>query len=300
MLKNIVLSVIIRTYNESKYLDEILSAIFLQDLDSNFDIEVVIVDSGSTDGTIKIAKSHNVRITTINKQDFTFGRSLNIGCEFSKGSYLIFISGHCVPTNSSWLKNLVQPIMNGECDYTYGRQVGRDTTKYSEQQVFSKYFPLECSVPNKGFFCNNANAALLKSTWEKYKFDEFLTGLEDMHLAKKIVDNGHFIGYVSTAVVYHIHDETWGQIKNRYEREAIALQKIMPEVHVSVRDMISFIIIGIWTDLSRAIKSKVFFQEFIGILKFRFLQFYGSYRGNHISKKVSYNAKMKYYYPEIK
>ncbi|MBT4408323.1 MAG: T9SS type A sorting domain-containing protein, partial [Bacteroidetes bacterium] len=146
------------------------------------------------------------------KQDFTFGRSLNIGCEFSKGSYLIFISGHCVPTNSSWLKNLVQPIMNGECDYTYGRQVGRDTTKYSEQQVFSKYFPLECSVPNKGFFCNNANAALLKSTWEKYKFDEFLTGLEDMHLAKKIVDNGHFIGYVSTAVVYHIHDETWGQM----------------------------------------------------------------------------------------
>ena len=121
-----------------------------------------------------------------------------------------------------------------------------------------------------------------------------------MHLAKKIVEQGNFIGYVSTSIVYHIHDESWGQIKNRYEREAIALQRIMPEVHISALNMISFIIAGIWTDLDCAIKSKVFFQEFIGILKFRSLQFYGSYKGNHVSKKVSYKAKMKYYYPEIK
>ena len=151
MPSNIVLSVIIRTYNESRYLDEILSAVFSQNLDSNFDIEVVIVDSGSTDDTINIAETHNARITTINKKDFTFGRSLNIGCEFSKGEYLIFISGHCVPTNADWLKNLVQPLIDRECDYTYGRQIGRDTTKYIEHQVFSKYFPLKSSIPNKYF-----------------------------------------------------------------------------------------------------------------------------------------------------
>lgn len=300
MPSNIILSVIIRTYNESKYLDEILRAVLSQNLDLNFGIEVVIVDSGSTDNTINIAKKYNARITTIKKEDFTFGRSLNVGCEFSKGEYLVFISGHCVPSNPDWLKNLVQPIIDKECDYTYGKQVGRDTTKYSEHQVFSKYFPSESSVPTKGFFCNNANSAILKSVWQKYKFDEAITGLEDMYLAKEIVESGHFIGYVATSVVYHIHNETWGQVKNRYEREAIALQKIMPEVHISILNMMNFIIIGIWTDLSRALNSRVFFKEFIGILKFRTLQFYGSYRGNHKSKKVSYNAKMKYYYPEIK
>ena len=300
MPNNIVLSVIIRTYNESIYLDETLSAVFSQNLDSNFDIEVVIVDSGSTDDTINIAETHNARITTINKKDFTFGRSLNIGCEFSKGEYLIFISGHCVPTNADWLKNLVQPIIDRECDYTYGRQIGRDTTKYSEHQVFSKYFPLKSSIPNKGFFCNNANSAISRSTWKKCKFDESLTGLEDMYLAKNIVESGNFIGYVATSIVYHIHNETWDQVKNRYEREAIALQRIMPEVHISILNMVNFIITGIWTDLSHALNSGIFFKEFIGILKFRTLQFYGSYRGNHKSKKVSYDAKIKYYYPEIK
>jgi len=300
MLNNIVLSVIIRTYNESMYLDEALSSVFSQNLDPNFDLEVVIVDSGSTDDTVKIAEAYNAKITTINKKDFTFGRSLNIGCEFSKGEYLIFISGHCIPANVDWLKNLVQPIINGECAYSYGRQIGRGSTKYSEHQVFSKYFPLKSSIPSKGFFCNNANSAISRSAWEKFKFDESLTGLEDMYLAKNIVESGDFIGYVSTSIVYHVHNETWGQVKNRYEREAIALQRIMPEVHMSILNMMNFIIVGIWTDLSHALNSGVFFKEFISILKFRTLQFYGSYSGNHKSKKVSFDSKMKYYYPKVK
>ena len=53
-----------------------------------------------------------------------------------------------------------------------------------------------------------------------------------MHLAKRLVSNGGVVGYVSEAYVYHIHHENWRQIERRFEREALALQQICPEVIV--------------------------------------------------------------------
>ena len=131
------ISVIIRALNEEKYLGELLSAVARQKTGS-LGVETVLVDSGSTDRTQEIAKSHGTRITTISKEDFSFGRSLNIGCDFARGKFLVFISGHCIPCDDDWLIRLVQPLMDG-CVYTYGRQLGRDTTKFSEQQLFDKY-----------------------------------------------------------------------------------------------------------------------------------------------------------------
>jgi glycosyltransferase involved in cell wall biosynthesis len=293
-----LVSIIIRTLNEERYLNEILVAIESQNV-KNFSYEVVIVDSGSTDNTLKIAKSHNVRITYIKKQDFTFGRSLNIGCEYAHGEYLVFISGHCIPVNKDWLQNLIAPLVQKKCDYTYGRQIARDMTKFSERQVFDKYFPITSRIPQEGFFCNNANAAITRTAWEKFHFDESLTGLEDMFIAKQICHDNGYVGYVSDSCVFHIHDETWAQIKTRYEREAIALKKIMPEIKISIFNLVHFIIAGVLKDTRIAIRERVFFKEIFSILMFRFFQFYGSYKVNHESRNLSTKAKMKYYYPRI-
>ena len=135
-----LVSIVIRTLNEEKYLDELLGAINFQEKDG-FNSEVVIVDSGSTDKTLEIARKYNSRVTYIDKKEFSFGKSLNIGCDYADGEYLVFISGHCIPEDKYWLKNLVDPLIKQECDYVYGRQIGRDTTKFSENQVFKKYFP---------------------------------------------------------------------------------------------------------------------------------------------------------------
>ena len=76
----------------------------------------------------------------IKKEDFSFGKSLNVGCNFSNGDYLVFVSGHCIPVDNHWLENLVSPLEDN-CGYTYGKQIGRGTTKFSENQLFKKYFP---------------------------------------------------------------------------------------------------------------------------------------------------------------
>lgn len=293
-----LVSVVIRTLNEEKYLNELLSTIRMQ-VSSKFQIEIVIIDSGSTDNTLLIAEKYNCRITHIDKSEFTFGRSLNLGCKFAQGKYLVFVSGHCIPTNNDWLENLVNPLINGDIVYTYGRQIGRDGTKFSERQLFSKYFPLDSKLPQKGIFCNNANAALRRDVWEKYNFDENLTGCEDMYLAKELVMEGYQLGYVADACVYHIHEESWSKVRVRYEREAFALQKIMPEIHLSMLDTLIYIFAGVVKDIRVALRDKVFFEEIYSIIMFRYCQYLGAYRGNHIHRKLSKEMKMKYFYPRV-
>ncbi len=292
-----LVSVIIRTLNEEIHLEELLSVIGSQNK-TIFDIETIIIDSGSTDRTLEIAKKHNCRVTHIDKKDFTFGRSLNKGCEFSNGSFLIFISGHCIPYDNYWINNLVVPLEN-ECVYTYGRQIGRDTTKFSERQLFHKYFPVKSSIPQEGFFCNNANSAIRRDIWEKYQFDEGLTGCEDMFLGKQLTEAGFFLGYVAEASIFHIHNETMSQVKIRYEREAIALQKILPQVHLTIWDMIRYFTIGLVKDAKAALLEKCFIRELQSIVLFRWVQYYGAYKGNHIHRKLSRQMKMKYFYPRV-
>ncbi len=294
--KNIV-SVIIRTYNEEKYLKELLIAISNQYVEW-CDIEIVIVDSGSTDTTLEIAKQYECRIAYINKKDFSFGRSLNIGCEYSDGDILVFISGHCIPTDNHWLDDLCKPIIDGTVSYSYGRQQGKDTTKYSEYLHFEKWFPEYSKLPQEDYFCNNANAALSRAVWNKYKFNEELSGLEDMYLAKLLLEDEQKIGYVSTASVYHIHDESWRQVKIRYEREAYALHQIMPEMHFSLSDFLHFFISSILSDFSSAIRGRVFLNKFSEIILFRFNHYWGTYRGNHELRRLSAERKKYYFYPK--
>ena len=215
-MKKETINIIIRTLNEEKYLDKLLCGIESQRC--SYQVRVTIVDSGSNDATLSIARQHNCNLMHINKKEFSFGKSLNIGCSHTISDYLVFISGHCVPVNGSWLERLIEPLRKGIVNYTYGKQMGGTETFWSEEKIFEKYFPDKSAIPQKGFYCNNANSAITYKTWKEFKFDENLTGLEDMKLAKELVKRGMKIGYVSEAKIYHYHNENWKQIKNRFER----------------------------------------------------------------------------------
>ena len=289
-------SIVIRTYNEQRHLPELLSSIQEQKTDLSY--EIVIVDSGSTDGTLDIAKSFHCVIQRISKAEFTFGRSLNIGCRAARGEILVFISGHCVPCECDWLSRLVEPVGSGLAEYSYGRQVGRNGTKFSELQVFSKYFPDFSRVPQDGFYCNNANASLSRAAWQTFGFDESLTGLEDLKMAKSIAGSGGAIAYVAEAPVFHIHDETWHQVRIRYEREALALREIMPEVHVGFFDFVRYFVGGVAHDFGVAWQEKVLARHAFGIVAFRWMQFWGTYRGNMEHRQLSARQKEEFFYPK--
>lgn len=292
-----LVSVVIRTYNEAKYLDELLSGIASQQT-PDFEVEVVVVDSGSVDGTLDIASRHGAKVVHIQKSDFTFGRSLNVGCDAARGDIFIFISGHCVPASTLWIAELIRPLRDGVAACSYGRQLGRDTTKFSESELFEKYFPDYSKMPQKGFFCNNANAAVVRSAWSAYRYNEELTGLEDMYLAQQLCNGGLHIAYVASAPVYHIHDEAWRQVKIRYEREAIALQRILPNIHFDFSDFIRYFFAAIFSDVSAAMRKRVVLRELRSIFLFRFMQYWGSYRGAQKHLRVSEEMKRAYFYPK--
>jgi glycosyltransferase involved in cell wall biosynthesis len=291
-----LISIIIRTLNEERYLPELLSSLREQDIQAHT-LEIIVVDSGSSDNTVSIAEQHHCKISPIAKSDFTFGRSLNLGAEASSGDVLVMISGHCVPVDSRWLLELIAPIACGSVGISYGRQIGRDTTKFSERMLFSKFYPDTPKVPQAGFFCNNANSAVARSVWEAFRFDERLTGLEDMELGKRFCGEGGRIGYVSSACVYHIHDETWLQSRHRYDREAFALQRIMPELNVRLYDCLRYFAVAVVLDFLAVIKSRMFLREALGIMMFRSAQYIGTFKGSRRKGVLSKQQKELYFYP---
>jgi rhamnosyltransferase len=290
-------SIIIRTFNEERYLPMLLESVDKQSVPSN-EREIIVVDSGSTDATKRIAESAKARLIDIARDDFSFGRSLNFGCEHANGRSLVFISGHCVPASPVWLEKLLGPIEAGEAVLAYGRQRGGPSTNFSEEQIFRKYFPQSYAARQNGFFCNNANAAIKRSAWAENRFDETLTGLEDLDLAKRLVGGNHKIEYVPDAEVFHYHHEGAGQVIRRFEREALALQSIMPEIQIGLGTTARYILTAIASDWRKALQEGRFAQSFLEIPKYRFCQYYGTWKGNHNHRKMSREARERFFYPQ--
>ena len=291
------ISLIIRTYNEEKHIGRLISGIKHQLFQTAVGIEIIIVDSGSNDSTVSIARGLGATILSIPKQDFSFGRALNLGCENAKGEILVFASAHVYPIYSNWLSELLASFENKKVGLVYGRQIGDLNSKFSETQIFSKWFPNNSEKNQKTPFCNNANCAIRKSIWESVSYDESLTGLEDLDWGKKIQADGWQIDYNADAVIVHVHEENLSQIKNRYRREAIALKQIIPKVHVGFFGFLKLFITNSFSDFFQASRQGVFIQEFYSIICFRFMQFYGTYLGHLHRGNITKELKNRFYYP---
>jgi len=217
-------SILIRTYNEAKHIGNLLDAIARQ---RERDFEIILVDSGSTDETLSIAKGDVDRVLEISSRDFTFGYSLNAGCRVAQGEFVVIVSAHCLPTSSRWLESLLEPFGDSSVAMVYGRHIGARTTKFSEGRDFAVLFPPDEQAPRPyPYYAMNANAAIRRSLWQQRPFEERLTGLEDIAWARACHKQGMKIIYAPAAAVEHIHEESWVQIFNRYRREAAAARAI--------------------------------------------------------------------------
>ncbi len=287
-------SVIIRCYNEEAHIGRLLSGITQQTVK---DLEIIVVDSGSTDATLSIASRYPVKIVHIEKEDFSFGYSLNQGCEVATGECVVTASAHVYPVYHDWIERLISHFEDDRIGLVYGKQRGNEVTKFSEHQVFAKWFPEE-SVTNQSHpFCNNANAVIRRSLWEQFRYDETLTGLEDLAWAKQILAAGNRIVYDAEAEIIHVHEETNKQLYNRYRREAIALKAVMPHEQFNFVDFCRMLTSNVISDMRVAHQSARLASNMPGILSFRWNQFMGTWRGFAQRGLVSTELRNKFYYP---
>lgn len=285
---------VVRAFNEGKHLGRLLEGLEAQTVRVD---EVVLVDSGSTDDTVKVALDHGCRVVDIPQSEFSFGRSLNYGCEAAEGEVLLILSAHVYPIYDTFVEHAIKPFSDSETLISYGRQVGDDRTKFSESRIMLQWFPSE-SIRDQGHpFSNNANAAVRRSTWERYKYDESLTGLEDLEFAKRVVADSGRIAYVAESPVVHVHEETWEIIRNRYRREAVAYRKIMGQQSMPAYKALGLAATNIGADYWHAIRTGRLRSNFLGIPRFRFAQFQGAWEGFRMSENLSAALIRRFYYP---
>jgi hypothetical protein len=238
-----------------------------------------------------------VKVVSIRSEEFSFGRSLNLGCSLATQEFIVIASAHVYPLYIDWLENILAPFVNPQIALVYGQQRGGDVTKFSENQIFSKWFPDISNSDQDHPFCNNANAAIRRELWEKYPYDEELTGLEDLAWSNSILRAGYKIAYRADAPIVHIHDEVPQHTYNRYRREAIALKRIFPKEHFTLFDFLRFFLQNVFNDYRQSIRNGSTGRYLYEIPLFRLMQFWGTYRGFKESDRITSQLKQTFYYP---
>lgn len=221
-------SVIIRTKNEERWITHCLRAVSEQDYK---DYEIIIVDNESTDDTVRQARRFPVTVVTISQ--YKPGLSMNIGVRASRGKYLVFLSGHCIPTGPEWLGNLVAGFEEDETIAgIYGRQQPMAFSSPQDIRDLTISFGLDRRIQKKDPFFHNANSAVRRDLWERFPFDENVTNIEDRLWAETVLAQGFIILYEPEASVFHHHGIHHGNRGDRLDTTV----KVLEHMHANNED----------------------------------------------------------------
>jgi rhamnosyltransferase len=224
-------SIIILTKNAGQNFAPLLQHISTQKFDGLY--EVLVIDSGSTDDTLKTAKEFPVKITQIEPQAFHHGKTRNLGAELSSGRILVYITQDALPINNDWLGKLTDNLENPNVAMIIGRQIPWQTTKPPEKFFYARNFPEQKIIVKRkpsnyyldNIFVSNVNSAIKKNVWQQFKFSEAIMMAEDKEFANRILSAGWTIIYEPAAVVYHAHDfSIWSNFQ-RYLDFGISLKQ---------------------------------------------------------------------------
>jgi len=222
-------SVVIPTKNGEQTIGAVLDAIFRQGKP-----EVIIIDSGSRDQTITIARNFPVRIIEIAPWEFNHGKTRNNGVKEAEGEYVVLITQDAEPANDRWLKSMLRNFSDSAVAGVYCRQIPRDDAdpitkrrlnewvtgrkERSENRIedWSRYKGLP--PMEKYLFCNfdNVCSCIRKEVWEKIPFEETYFA-EDIGWSKRVLEAGYTIVYEPDAAVYHSHNRSaWHEYQRTY------------------------------------------------------------------------------------
>jgi len=200
MTTNPLVSIIVRTKNEERWITQCLDSVYRQNYG---EIEVILVDNDSTDDTLRRASLFPVKVVSIS--NYLPGLALNQGIRSSSGEIIVCLSAHCVPLDEDWLENLVSPLSAANIAGVYGKQEPVQFSSDEDKRDLITVFGLDEKLQIKDPFFHNANSALLRSTWNRFPFDESVSNLEDRVWGQRMIDAGKQLLYTPLAKVSHWH-----------------------------------------------------------------------------------------------
>jgi len=208
-------SVGILTRNAGPLFAKVVEALKGQKTDWAF--EVVVLDSGSKDGTDTMAAEHGARVVPYKPAKFRFGTARDTLFENCRGEVVVAISHDVVAADEHWLARLVAPILSGEVEATSGEQIaapGEYAFYWDYHGSWMRSVAIHFDKAYGEFCLSGSNMALRRSTWEKLRFGD-VEAIEDRFMQVKLHAAGCRMMQVKEAVSLHGHDYTWKQLTDR-------------------------------------------------------------------------------------
>lgn len=232
-------SIIVLTKDAGSRFEEVLDGVGSQAFPG--EVEVVVVDSGSTDGTLRRARSFGANVYEIDPDEFHHSRTRNYGARRARGDAIVYLTHDAVPRGDQWLGELVAPVLGDSAAAAYGRQVAYPDAKPMDEFFYSYFYPDEREVltprdaeNERRFFLDNVfvsdvSSAIDRSIWEQIPFRDSVAMSEDKDFALRVLQDGHRIVYEPAATVYHSHDyDILSQFRRRY-KDGLAYANIARE-----------------------------------------------------------------------
>jgi rhamnosyltransferase len=217
-----LVSVLLLVKNAEQLLDPLLSALETQAFVHS--MEVLAIDSGSTDGTREILRIHAARCLEITPESFNHGETRNLAAREAdpESDYLVYLSQDALPADEHWLENLIRPLEEDpQVAGAFSRHIPRPgasptlvrqlTTHWQTggTERIMKQIPEDPAEyeRRKGFFTyfSNTSSAIRRSVWEQIPFRQ-LDFAEDADWADRALRAGYKIVFEPDSVVIHSHD----------------------------------------------------------------------------------------------
>jgi rhamnosyltransferase len=190
----------------------VLAAVRAQHLDRP--VELLVADSGSTDGSRGLARQHGAELIEVRPGDFSHGATRNLLVERASGSHIAFLTQDAVPANERWLANLLEGFdAADDVGLVFGPYRARPDASLMVRRELDDWFASLSTEAERGAgeipdirrsFFTDANGCLARAAWERVPFRP-VGYAEDQLLARDMLAAGYAKVYRPDAAVIHSH-----------------------------------------------------------------------------------------------